>query len=77
MDGFSSHTFSLVNDKNELFYVKVATSKRNKESRISTPNRANEMRGIDPDYAQRVFVQRHQGRQLPEVDCFRADHAGK
>jgi catalase len=22
MDGFSSHTFSLINDKNELFYVK-------------------------------------------------------
>jgi len=33
MDGFSSHTFSLVNDKNELFYVKwhFKTKTRNQE----------------------------------------------
>jgi catalase len=33
MDGFSSHTFSLINDKNELFYVKwhFKTKARNQE----------------------------------------------
>ena len=52
MDGFSSHTFSLINAKNELFYVKwhFKTKQRIKNF---TAESANEMRGIDPDYSQR------------------------
>ncbi len=52
MDGFSSHTFSLINDKNELFYVKWHF-KTKQGIKNFTGERASEMRGIDPDYAQR------------------------
>jgi catalase len=52
MDGFSSHTFSLINSKNELFYVKWHF--KNKQGiKNFTGERASEMRGVDPDYAQR------------------------
>jgi len=52
MDGFSSHTFSLINAKNELFYVKWHF-KTKQGIKNFTGERASEMRGIDPDYAQR------------------------
>jgi len=52
MDGFSSHTFSLINSKNELFYVKWHF-KTTQGIKNFTGERASEMRGIDPDYAQR------------------------
>jgi catalase len=52
MDGFSSHTFSLINAKNELFYVKWHF--KNKQGiKNFTGERASEMRGIDPDHSQR------------------------
>src|SRR6201988_2352404 len=52
MDGFSSHTFSLINDKNELFYVKWHF-KTKQGIKNFTGESAEEMRGKDPDYAQR------------------------
>jgi catalase len=52
MDGFSSHTFSLVNAKNELFYCKWHF-KTKQGIKNFTGEKASEMRGIDPDYAQR------------------------
>jgi catalase len=52
MNGYSSHTFSLINDKNELFYVKWHF-KTKQGIKNFTGEKANEMRGIDPDYAQR------------------------
>jgi catalase len=52
MDGFSSHTFSLINAKNELFYVKWHF-KTKQGIKNFTGEKAAEMRGIDPDYAQR------------------------
>jgi catalase len=52
MNGYSSHTFSLINDKNELFYVKWHFKTRQGIKNF-TGEKANEMRGIDPDYAQR------------------------
>jgi len=52
MDGFSSHTFSLINAKNELFYCKWHF--KNKQGiKNFTGDKASEMRGIDPDYSQR------------------------
>jgi catalase len=52
MDGFSSHTFSLINAKSELFYCKwhfkTKQGIRNFEGQA-----ASDMRGIDPDYSQR------------------------
>ncbi|MGA2643253.1 MAG: catalase [Candidatus Sulfotelmatobacter sp.] len=52
MDGFSSHTFSLINAKNELFYVKWHFKTRQGIKNF-TGERAAEMRGVDPDHAQR------------------------
>jgi catalase len=52
MDGFSSHTFSLFNAKNELFYVKWHfKTKQGIKNFIGEA--ASAQRGIDPDYAQR------------------------
>jgi len=52
MDGFSSHTFSLINSKSELFYVKWHF-KTKQGIKNFTRESADEMRGKDPDYAQR------------------------
>src|SRR5260370_18444674 len=52
MDGFSSHTFSLINSRNELFYVKWHF-KTKQGIRNFTGEQADAMRGEDPDYAQR------------------------
>ncbi len=52
MDGFSSHTFSLINAKNELFYVKWHF--KNKQGiKNFTGEEAETMKGKDPDFAQR------------------------
>src|SRR5579859_8148266 len=52
MDGFSSHTFSLINAKNELVYVKwhfkTAQGIKNLPAAV-----AEQLGGSDPDYAQR------------------------
>jgi catalase len=52
MDGFSSHTFSLINAKNELFYCKWHF-KTKQGIKNFDGDKASAMRGIDPDYAQR------------------------
>ena len=52
MDGFSSHTFSLINAKNELFYVKYHF-KTKQGIKNFTAESAELMKGKDPDYAQR------------------------
>jgi len=51
MDGFSSHTFSLISSKNELVYVKWHF-KTKQGIRNFTRGQADVMRGADPDYAQ-------------------------
>ena len=52
MDGFSSHTFSLINDKNELFYVKWHFKTKQGIKNFTGPE-AQEMKGVDPDFSQR------------------------
>ena len=52
MDGFSSHTYSLINAKNELFFVKWHF-KTKQGIKNFTGDEANAMRGQDPDFAQR------------------------
>jgi catalase len=52
MNGYSSHTFSLINDKNELLYVKWHF-KTKQGIKNFTREAADDMRGKDPDYAQR------------------------
>ena len=52
MNGYSSHTFSLINAKNELFYVKWHF-KTKQGIKNFTREQAAELAGKDPDYAQR------------------------
>jgi catalase len=52
MNGYSSHTFSLINSENELFYVKWHFKTRQGIKNL-TREEADAMRGYDPDYAQR------------------------
>jgi catalase len=52
MDGFSSHTFSMINAKHELFYVKYHF-KTKQGIKNFTREEAEEIKGKDPDFAQR------------------------
>src|ERR1700722_9799122 len=65
MDGFSSHTFSLINRKNELFYVKWHF-KTKQGIKNFTGEQAGEMRGKDPDYAQRDLFEAIKNGDLPK-----------
>src|SRR5258706_8771853 len=52
MNGYSSHTFSLINSKNELVYVKWHF-KTKQGIKNFYGDAAAAMRGVDPDYSQR------------------------
>jgi catalase len=65
MDGFSSHTFSLVNAKNELFYVKWHF-KTKQGIKNFTREGADGMRGQDPDYAQRDLFEAIKNGDYPK-----------
>jgi catalase len=52
MDGFGSHTFSMINAAGERFYVKYHF-KTKQGIRNLPPARAKHLAGSDPDYAQR------------------------
>jgi len=52
MNGYSSHTFSMINAQSELFFVKWHF-KTKQGIKNFTREEADEMRGKDPDYAQR------------------------
>src|ERR1700728_3912501 len=51
MDGFSSHTFSLINDKDELFYVKWHFKTKQKIKNF-TREEADHMKSVDMDHSQ-------------------------
>jgi catalase len=51
MDGFSSHTFSLINAKNELFYVKWHFKTRQGIKNF-TREEADHMKSVDMDFSQ-------------------------
>jgi catalase len=51
MDGFSSHTFSLINDKKELFYVKYHF-KTKQGIKNFTREEADHMKSVDMDHSQ-------------------------
>jgi catalase len=65
MNGYSSHTFSLINAKNELFYVKWHF-KTKQGIQNFTREQADEMRGKDPDYAQRDLFESIQNGTFPK-----------
>jgi catalase len=55
MHGFGSHTFSFINAENERFYVKFHFKTRQGIKNFSNAE-ATEMKGQDPDFAQRDLV---------------------
>jgi catalase len=52
MDGFGSHTFSMINANGDRFFVKYHFKTR-QGIRNLAPERAERLKGSDPDYAQR------------------------
>ncbi len=76
MDGFSSHTFSLINDKNELFYVKWHFKTKQGIKNFNA-EQAEDMRGKDPDYAQRDLFDAIAKGNFPKWRGLRTDHAGE
>jgi catalase len=67
MHGFGSHTFSMINKDNESVWVKfhfiTQTGIKN-----FTGAEANEMRGVDPDHAQRDLVEAIERKEFPKWD---------
>ncbi|HEX4168702.1 MAG TPA: catalase, partial [Bryobacteraceae bacterium] len=69
MNGYSSHTFSLINAKDELFYVKwhfkTAQGIKNLDAK-----KAEELAGSDPDYAQRDLFHAIEKGDFPKWNAF-------
>jgi catalase len=65
MDGFGSHTFSLINAKGSLYYVKWHL-KTQQGIKNLTATRATELAGIDPDYAQRDLFEAIERGDFPK-----------
>ena len=64
MDGFGSHTFSMINAKGERFFVKYHF-KTQQGIRNLTPARALELAGSDPDHAQRDLFEAIERKEFP------------
>jgi catalase len=65
MHGFSSHTFSLINAKNERFWVKWHFLTRQGIKNL-TAQRADELAGTDPDYATRDLFEAIERGDFPK-----------
>jgi catalase len=65
MNGFGSHTFSLFNTKNEKVWVKFHL-KTLQGIKNFTNNEATEMKGKDPDFAQRDMVEAIDKKDFPK-----------
>ena len=65
MHGFGSHTFSLINKNGESVWVKFHFITRQKIKNM-TAKEASQMKGIDPDYAQRDMVNAIEEKFFPK-----------
>lgn len=65
MDGFSSHTYSLINKDNERVWVKLHF-KTLQGIKNFTNDEAVEMKGKDPDHAQRDLVEAIEAKDFPK-----------
>ena len=74
MNGYSSHTYSWLNADGELFWVKYHF-KTDQGIDFLTQEDADRLAGEDGDYHQRDLYNVDRGRQPPELDAARADHA--
>ena len=64
MDGFGSHTFSMVNAKGERFFVKYHFKTKQGIKNLA-PGKAVELAGTDPDYAQRDLYEAIERKDFP------------
>ena len=64
MDGFGSHTFSMVNAKNERYFVKYHFKTKQGIKNL-TPARALELAGSDPDHSQRDLFEAIERKEYP------------
>ncbi len=69
MDGFGSHTFSMVNAKQERVFVKYHF-KTKQGIRNLAPARALELAGSDPDHAQRDLFEAIERKDFPRWTMF-------
>ncbi len=69
MNGYSSHTFSLINAKNELFYVKWHFKTKQGIKNLDA-QKAEELAGSDPDYAQRDLFHAIEKGDFPKWTAF-------
>ncbi|WP_374359049.1 catalase [Pseudoduganella danionis] len=67
MDGFGSHTFSLINDAGERVYVKWHLKSRQGIRNLSAAD-ATRIAGTDPDYAQRDLFGAIDAGNFPQWD---------
>jgi catalase len=65
MDGFGSHTFSLINKNDERVWVKFHF-KTMQGIKNFNEKEANEMKGIDLDHAQRDLVEAIENKKFPK-----------
>lgn len=65
LNGYGSHTFSLINDKNEKVYVKFHF-KTAQGIKNFTNEEASKMKGDDPDFAQRDLVEAIDNGDFPK-----------
>ncbi|MDQ2843604.1 MAG: catalase [Acidobacteriota bacterium] len=69
MNGYSSHTFSLINANNELFYVKWHFKTKQGIQNLYA-KKAEELAGSDPDYAQRDLFHAIEKGDFPKWTAF-------
>lgn len=67
MHGFGSHTFSMINSKDEKVWVKFHFITQQGIKNF-TGKEADEMRGIDPDHSQRDLVDAIENKNFPKWD---------
>ena len=65
MHGFGSHTFSMINAKNERFFVKYHF-KTKQGIRNLTPEKAKELAGSDPEHSQRDLFEAIERGDFPK-----------
>ena len=65
MNGYGSHTFSMINKKDKLVWVKFHFKTQQGNKTLTGPQ-AEELRGKDPDYSQRDLVQAIEKKEFPK-----------
>lgn len=67
MNGYGSHTFSMINKDNVRVWVKFHFKTQQKIKNL-TNDEATELKGKDPDYAQRDLIEAIEAKNFPKWD---------